>query len=101
MSELEEVQQALAHLPRPTPPPRLRRKIMAQVRREADAIQTQIYSRTEANGWITERWEGLNRAQEMIFSHSTTSVFYTYRHQDASGRMTFYQHTNTPKENTR
>lgn len=94
MTEHELVQTALASLPRPTPPSRLRRAVMAQVRRES-AIQVQTWSRTEADGWTTERWEGMGLPGNTAPTPTPAHVTYTrWRQDDASG-TTIYQFTQT------
>lgn len=94
MTEQELVQQALAHLPRPTPPPRLRRAVMAQVRREA-AVQVRTWSRTESDGWTTERWEGTGWSGETAPVLASAHVTYTHWRQDEPGKTTIYQFTQT------
>ena len=70
MTEQELVQRALAGLPRPTPPPRLHRAVMASVaaeaRAEAAASSIRSWSRTEEGGWTTERWEGAGTSFDIL-----------------------------------
>ncbi len=99
MTEQELVQQALAHLPRPAPPPRLRRAVMAQVTAEAQAeaaaSQARTWSRTESDGWTTERWEGAISLGDPVPAFSPTHVTYTHWRQDEADRTTIYQFTQT------
>lgn len=94
MTEQELVQQALSKLPRPAPPPRLRRAVMAQVRREA-AVQVQTWSRTESDGWTTERWEGTGQPGDTVPAPTPARVAYTHWRQDDAGGTTIYQFTQT------
>ena len=99
MTEQELVQTALASLPRPAPPPRLRRAVMAQVRAEAQAestaSQARTWSRTEADGWTTERWEGTGWPVDAVPAPAPTYVSHTHRRQDEPGKITIYQFTQT------
>ena len=98
-AELKLVQEALAHLPRPAPPPRLHRAVMAQVRREADAVhaQTQVWRRTEAEGWAVE-WQQCNTppipASPPDPANTPRATFTQWQHQDGT-RVTVYQTTQT------
>lgn len=94
MTEQELVQAALANLPRPAPPPRLRRAVMAQVRRES-AAQVQIWSRTESDGWTTEQWEGMSQPEDTVPAPAPAHVTYTHWRQDVAGRTTIHQFTQT------
>ncbi len=94
MTEQELVQAALAALPRPAPPPRLRRAVMTQVRREA-AIQVRIWSRTESDGWTTERWEGADLTGDTAPAPTPAYVAYTHWRQDDANATTIYQFTQT------
>ncbi len=99
MTEEELVQRALAALPRPTPPPRLRRAVMAQVaaeaRAEAAASQVQTWSRAEEDGWTTKQREGVRLSGKMVPAPAPTRITYTHRRQDEAGRTTIYQFTQT------
>ncbi|MDQ2799047.1 MAG: hypothetical protein M3Y13_05325 [Armatimonadota bacterium] len=98
MTEPELVQQALANLPRPAPPSRLRRKVMAQVHFEVTEQQTWTWSRMEIDGWITERWEGARLPKEVVpapIAHTGVCIIRTHRHQDDTGGTTIYQFTQT------
>lgn len=97
MIEQELMQAALVSLPRPTPPPRLRRAIMAQVRAEAQAesaaSQVRTWSRTEEGGWTTERWEGAGWSGEKVPAPASAHVAYAHWRHDESGRTTGYRFT--------
>lgn len=99
MTEQELVRLALDHLPRPIPPPRLRRAVMAQVRAEAQseaaASQARTWNRTESNGWTTERWEGAISLGETVPIPTPAHVIYTHWRQDEADRTTIYQFTQT------
>jgi len=99
MTEQELVQRALAGLPRPTPPPRLHRAVMASVaaeaRAEAAASSIRSWSRTEEGGWTTERWEGAGGSGETLPAPAFAHVTYTHWRQDEPGRTTIYQFTQT------
>lgn len=99
MTELKLVQAALANLPRPTPPPRLHRAVRAQVRAEAQAeataSQVRTWSRTEADGWTTERWEGARLPEEKGLPPASAHTTGTYWRQDETGRTTIYEFTQT------
>ncbi len=99
MTEQELVQAALANLPRPTPPPRLRRAVMAQVRAEAQndaaASQMRTWSRTEEGGWATERWEGIDGPGNTVPAPTPAHVAHTHWRQDEVGKTTIYQFTQT------
>lgn len=99
MTEQELVQTTLANLPRPTPPPRLRRAVMAQVaaeaRAEAAASQVRSWSRTEEGGWTTERWEGVGWSGKEVPVPAPAHVAYTHWRRDEAGRTTIYQSTQT------
>ncbi len=97
--EQELVQEALAGLPRPTPPPRLRRAVMARVRREADALQAQaqVWRRTDAGGWAVE-WRQYNPAPPPAPPPSPAvpprATFTQWRYREGT-RVTVYQTTRT------
>jgi len=99
MTELELVQTTLANLPRPTPPPRLRRAIMAQAATEAQAeaadSQVRTWSRTESDGWTTEWWEGAGWSEEKVPAPASAHVAYAHWRHDEAGRTTIYQFTQT------
>ena len=114
MTEQELVQTALANLPRPAPPPRLRRAVMAQVRQEAAVqvqtclvqtclvqtclVQTclvQTWSRTASDGWTTERWEGTGGTADTAPAPTPAHVTRTHWRQEDAGRTTIYQLTQT------
>ena len=99
MTEQELVQKALAGLSRPAPPPRLRRAVMASVaaeaKDEAAASRVRSWSRTEASGWTTERWEGAGGSGETLPAPASAHVTYTRWRQDERGRTTIYQFTQT------
>ena len=90
MTELELVQTALANLPRPAPPPRLRRAVMAQVRAEAQAeataSQVQVWRRAEKDGATVEWRQGAAMPAPTPTQPIPTSVIHTtQRRQDAAG----------------
>jgi len=97
MTELELVQTTLANLPRPTPPPRLRRAIMAQVtaeaRAEAAASLVQSWSRAEENGKTVE-WRQYGPAPTPASPPDQASpmraTFTQWRHQEGT-RVTIHQ----------
>jgi len=97
MTEQELVRAALANLPRPAPPPCLRRAVMAQVRAEARieaaGLQVRTWSRTESDGWTTEQWEGPGSPWDAVPAPTPAQVVYTHWRQDESGRTTGYRFT--------
>ena len=100
MTELELVQEALANLPRPTPPPHLRRAVMAQVRAEAQTgcyciagVELEPHGGTD--GWTTERWDGARLPEEKGPPPASAHTTGTYWRQDAMGRTTIYEFMQT------
>jgi hypothetical protein len=90
MTERELVQTTLANLPRPTPPPRLRRAVMAQVtaeaRLEAAGPQVQTWHRSQGGGWVVEWRQGKAWPEpEAVRPAARSSVFRCARRQDAAG----------------
>ncbi len=93
MTEQELVQEALAGLPHPTPPPRLRRTIMAQVRQESDALTAQVWRRTEGENGAAEWRQGGTFPKQERLPDSTklaSATFTQWRHQEGN-RVTVYQ----------
>jgi len=97
MTEQELVQEALAGLPRPAPPPRLRRAVMARVRQESDALTAQVWRRTEGeNGAVEWRQGGAFPKQERLpdSTKPASATFTQWRHQEGN-RVTIYEMTRT------
>ena len=93
MTEQELVQEALAGLPRPVPLPRLRRAVMAQVRRESEALSLQVWRRTEGENWAVEWRQGGAFPERKPLPDSTgptSATFTQWRHQEGN-RVTVYQ----------
>ena len=91
MTEHELVQTALAGLHRPSPPPRLRRAVMARIvaeaRAEAAAPQVQVWWRTEENGRTVEWRQGgpMPAPPAAPPPLTASSVVRTTRRPDAAG----------------
>jgi len=97
MTEQELLQEALMGLPRPTPPARLRRAVMAQVRQESEALSLQVWRRTEGENWAVEwRQGGAFQASEPLPDSTgpASATFTQWRHQEGN-RVTIYEMTQT------